>query len=182
MVPHRVKRPLKILRRRRPGGVRPVDPQVQPAFPSVSSWFQAAGQSIHDRGLFVGCPLDLFELTARDPLCVALMEGLNRSSSVLEVGCGCLRVGYWFIQFLDSGRYCGIEPAAPMLQAGREIILGPLDAEKSPRFSTKRPVPVRRVRQPFDFVMAFSIWSHASKVQVEKMLDAFTASGNPGTS
>ncbi len=149
-------------------------------FRALCSWYQAAGEKIHDRGIFVGCPVELFELTSRDPICVALMEGLRPGSSVLEVGCGCLRTGYWFIRFLERGRYCGIEPNEMMLAAGRQTILGALADEKHPRFSTNDRFEFGEFETRFDFVVAFSIWSHAAKVQIETMLDEFKRTANPG--
>jgi len=146
----------------------------------LPTWFLEAGLAIHRRGIFVGCPLDCFELTARDPLCLALMEGLNRDSAVLEVGCGCLRVGYWFIDYLNPGKYCGIEPNARMLDAGRELILGDLAVAKQPRFSLSEDFDFGVFGTAFDYVIAFSIWSHASKEQILAMLDAFRRVSRPG--
>ena len=143
-------------------------------------WFQEAGHRIHASLEFVGCPLEVFEATARDPLCVALMAGLKRDSAVLEIGCGCLRVGYWFISYLNPGRYCGIEPNARMLDAGRELILGDLASEKRPRFSHNDDFDFRVFETIFDFVIAFSIWSHASKPQISRMLDSFRETARPG--
>jgi len=130
--------------------------------------------------VFVGCPLEFFETTARDPLCVALMAGLRRDSAVLEVGCGCLRVGYWFIGYLDAGKYCGIEPNIKMLDAGRELILGDLAGEKKPCFSHNDDFDFGVFATSFDFVIAYSIWSHASKPQIARMLDAFREMARPG--
>lgn len=144
------------------------------------SWFQEAGEAINDRGLFVGCPLELFELTARDPFCVALMEGMTRDWSVLEVGCGCLRVGYWFVQYLEAGRYFGLEPNVAMLDAGRTLILGSLETQKRPRFGTNDRFDFTEFGTQFDLVVAYSIWTHASKPQIEQMLDGFQAAAKPG--
>lgn len=143
-----------------------------------TSWFQKAGRSIHDSGIFVGCPIDRFEETARDPLHLARQEGLTVDSNVLEVGCGCLRVGYWFIQYLQKSRYCGIEPNVKMLQAGRKHILGYLESEKAPQLETNDDFDFGVFGRKFDFVIAFSIWSHASKKQISRMLQQFAAGGN----
>jgi SAM-dependent methyltransferase len=155
---------------------------AQPVFPPYDgrSWFQAAGEAVNARGEFVGCPLELFELTARDAFCVALMQGMRRDSSVLEIGCGCLRVGYWFVKYLDEGRYCGVEPNRSMLDAGRELILGDLDRSKRPRFDCGDRFDFRTFATGFDMVVAYSIWTHASKPQISSMLDGFLAVANPG--
>jgi hypothetical protein len=44
---------------------------------------------------------------------------------VLDLGCGCLRGGYWLIHLLEPGCYCGIEPNQVMLAAGIEHLLEP---------------------------------------------------------
>jgi hypothetical protein len=108
------------------------------------------------------------------------MEGLNRDSSVLEVGCGCLRVGYWFINYLSPGGYCGIEPNERMLAAGRELILDDAARAKQPLFSLDEDFTFGTFGRRFDFVIAFSVWSHASKEQIGRMLDAFRATARPG--
>jgi SAM-dependent methyltransferase len=179
-LPQRLRSSVKVFLRGETGLTPAARSRVETRFPPIFSWYQTAGQKIHDRGTFVGCPLELFELTARDPLCVALMEGLNPDSSVLEVGCGCLRVGYWFIQFLNAGRYCGIEPNEQMLAAGRDVLLGTMDAEKQPRFDTNDRFDFGAFGTTFDFVIAFSIWTHASKSQISTMLDQFKRTANPG--
>lgn len=148
--------------------------------PARMSWFQRAGWQIDSRGLFIGCPLEVFEHTAKDLFCLALMEGMARDSSVLEIGCGCLRTGYWFVQYLDEERYFGIEPNAKMLDAGRDLLLGALEAQKSPQFSHNEDFNFGVFGRTFDFVIAFSIWSHASKRQIETMLDQFKRTANPG--
>ena len=159
----------------------PAGPELAKShFPPIFSWFQTAGHAINDRGIFVGCPLALFELTARDPICLALMEGLKPDSSVLEIGCGCLRVGYWFVQFLNAGRYCGVEPNTRMLDAGRELLLGPMEGAKQPRFSHNDQFQFGEFQTTFDYVIAFSIWTHAPKIHVAKMLDEFQKVANPG--
>jgi hypothetical protein len=148
--------------------------------PAHMSWFQRAGWQIDSRGLFIGCPLDVFEHTAKDLFCLALMEGMARDALVLEIGCGCLRTGYWFVQYLNEERYFGIEPNAKMLDAGRELLLGRLEAEKSPQFSNNEDFDFGVFGRTFDFVVAYSIWSHASKRQIETMLDQFKRTANSG--
>ena len=134
------------------------------------SWFQKAGEAINAQDLFVGCPVPEFEVTSQVPYQLAIKHGLQPHSRVLEIGCGCLRVGYWFIDFLDKGGYSGIEPNIPMLDAGKELILGNLESEKRPNFSHNDRFDFGGT---FDFVIAFSIWSHASRKQIKQMLHQF---------
>ena len=147
--------------------------------PVESSWFQEAGRQINARGIFVGCPLEAFEYSSRDPLCLALMEGLTPDSTVLEVGCGCLRVGYWFVRYLNAGKYFALEPNQRMLEAGRELILRQMEAEKRPVFSLGDDFDFEVFATGFDFVIVFSIWTHASKAQIARMLDQFGSTARP---
>lgn len=101
-------------------------------------------------------------------------------SKILDVGCGCLRAGYWLIRLLDSGCYFGIEPHAKMLQAGIDHCLTPaLQELKRPRFDTNDRFDFSIFGVKFDVVLARSIWSHASKNQIKAMLDSFAQHANP---
>ena len=59
-------------------------------------------------GIFLGGPAELFETAGRKMLITLLSEGLTPTSKVLDIGCGCLRAGYWLIHFMDRGCYFGI--------------------------------------------------------------------------
>ena len=137
-------------------------------------------ESLQQRGealsgaVFVGGPVHDFEGVGRLQLITALREGLNPWSKLVDIGCGCLRGGYWFVHFLDKGCYCGIEPNREMLDQGIARILEPgLVDEKAPRFDHNADFDTSVFREKFDFFVARSVWTHASKRQIQAMLDAF---------
>jgi hypothetical protein len=133
-------------------------------------------QRLAAAGIFLGGPPELFETGGRLQLVALLKEGLNPSSKALDIGCGCLRGGYWVIHFLDAGCYCGIEPNRAMLEAGIETILEPGLVElKRPRFACRSDFDLSQFGETFDYMIARSIWSHASKGQIATMLDGFAA-------
>ncbi len=82
-------------------------------------------RELQARGIFLGGPPSRFEIAGRKLLMTLLSEGLVPSSRVLDIGCGCLRGGYWLIHFLDEGRYFGIEPNTTMVEAGMSVLLEP---------------------------------------------------------
>lgn len=134
-----------------------------------------------EKEAFLGGPLHLFETAGRIQLQILLKEGLYPESKVLDIGCGCLRGGYWLIHFLDPGRYFGIEPDRRMLEAGRQSILEPgLMDLKRPRFDDNPEFDFSVFGERFDFFMARSIWTHASKNQIRAMLDGFIRHSEPG--
>ena len=96
-----------------------------------------------------------------------IREGWYPSSKVLDIGCGCLRGGYWLIRFLDHACYFGIEPHREMLHKGIETLLEPgLLENKQPRFDMNDRFDFSVFGAPFDCVLAHSVCSHASKAQI----------------
>ncbi|HEV7220549.1 MAG: class I SAM-dependent methyltransferase [Terriglobales bacterium] len=141
---------------------------------------QHIGEKIHQQGIFTGGPVEFFDQAGRLQLYTLVREGLSPYSKILDVGCGCLRSGYWLVRLLDPGCYFGIEPNQPMLQAGIEHCLTPeLLALKRPRFDSNDRFDFSVFETTFDVVVARSIWSHTSKEQIQVMLDHFVERTNP---
>lgn len=129
----------------------------------------------------LGGPIAEFEAVGRLQLEVLVHEGLYPHSKVLDVGCGALRGGYWLMHFLDPGCYYGIEPYREMLAAGLEHLVGPdTVARKRPTFDDNTDFDLSVFGVRFDFVIARSIWTHATMGQIERMLDSFTQVAAPG--
>src|SRR5436309_11952908 len=123
---------------------------------------------------FLGVPLDGFAATGKKQLDALVTLGLKSDSKLLDIGCGCLRGGYWLIHFLAPGRYFGIEPHRKRVELGLRYLIEPdVLVEKRPRFDANDAFDTSVFRERFDFVLASSIWSHASKPPIERMLDGF---------
>jgi glycosyl transferase family 4 len=132
-------------------------------------------------GGFLGVPLDGFEEEGRLQLATLLQLGLRPQSKLLDIGCGCLRGGYWLIHFLDAGCYCGIEPHRRRLELGLSLLLEPGVADaRRPRFDSNPDFDSAVFGERFDVFLARSIWTHASKAQIQRMLDGFQRDGAPG--
>lgn len=135
---------------------------------------QARAEEMISRHGFLGVPLDTFEQAGREQMIALLGEGLNPESKVLEIGCGCLRIAYWLVRFLDPGCYHGIEPASQRVEYGLRYLFTPEElALKEPRFDFNSRFDSSVFGERFDFFLARSIWTHASKVQIEATLDSF---------
>jgi len=129
---------------------------------------------------WLGGPPRVFEAVGRMGFTVLLEQGLRPSSRVLDVGCGALRLGYWLMRFLEPGGYHGIEPQQDMLRVGLEQIVEPEIVERArARFSDNDEFDFSVFDTDFDFVVARSIWSHASKPQISAMLASFAATASP---
>ena len=129
---------------------------------------------------FLGVPARDFARGGREQLAILLNAGLNPDSKVVDLGCGVLRAGYWLIHFLDADGYCGIEPHARRLAIGTERVLEPALIEaKRPRFDSNAAFDTSVFGERFDFFLAYSIWTHASRRQVGQTLDAFVRDATP---
>jgi len=132
-------------------------------------------------GIFLGGPAELFETAGQKLLMTLLSEGLKPYCKTLDIGCGCLRGGYWLIHFLDKGCYFGIEPNIEMLEAGRKILLEREQTDlKKPQFDHNADFDFTVFGEKFDYFVARSIWTHASKQQIQTMLDGFVSTANSG--
>jgi hypothetical protein len=130
---------------------------------------------------FLGVPVNDFAKGGREQLGYLLNAGLELDSKVVDIGCGVLRAGYWLIHFLDPGCYYGIEPHAGRLEMGVGTILEPEVLEaKRPRFDTNPRFDTSVFGEKFDFFLAYSIWTHASKPQIQTMLDGFLRDAKEG--
>lgn len=119
---------------------------------------QVKAETILGSRKFVGVPVTNFESAGREQLLYLLRAGLNPDSKVVDVGCGVLRAGYWLIQFLDAGCYCGIEPHRDRLEIGRNLILTPEALKlKHPRFDSNANFDASAFQEKFDFFLAYSI-------------------------
>jgi hypothetical protein len=127
-----------------------------------------------DPDTFFGVPIPGFDRAGRAQLILLLMAGLQPASKVLDLGCGVLRAGYWIVHFLEPGCYHGIEPHDGRLRTGLDRILtSDTVSAKRPRLATNAEFDTSVFGEKFDFFVAYSIWTHASKRQIETMLDGF---------
>jgi SAM-dependent methyltransferase len=88
--------------------------------------------------------------------------GMRQHHSVLDVGCGSLRVGRLLIPYLNRGRYSGFEPNQWLVDEGiaRECGADQI-AIKQPHFIFESDPSRLDPSIRFDFALAQSIFSHA---------------------
>lgn len=98
--------------------------------------------------------------------------GLREHHVLLDIGCGSLRAGKLFIPYLLPGNYYGIEPEQWLLNDGICYEIGQSQiALKRPVFSHDRSFTLSAFHRQFDYVIAQSIFSHASEAQIRQCLD-----------
>ncbi|MEK7882198.1 class I SAM-dependent methyltransferase [Methyloversatilis sp. NSM2] len=122
---------------------------------------------------FVGPP-GRYDLMGAAQFRLLTTLGLRETHRVLDFGCGSLRAGRMLLSYLQQGGYYGVEPNQWLLDDAVERQLGgDILRVKQPRFSTNADFTVPFRDQPFDFVLAQSIFSHTGRALVRKLLGEF---------
>ena len=118
----------------------------------------------------VGIP-HYFDPIGRSQFELLKLLGLAPHHYVLDLGCGSLAAGKHLIPYLAPGHYCGIEPNSWLIEDGIAYELGKRWVNRRrPRFSHTDQFELTVFGQPFDFLLAHSVFSHASQAQVAKTL------------
>jgi SAM-dependent methyltransferase len=100
-------------------------------------------------------------------------NGCRPQHNVLEIGCGCLVAWRPILQFLEPGRYVGIEPNEWLIEAALEGLpdIGALIGEKHPIFLSNSDFDAREAGVIFDFVISHSVLSHAAHWQCPQFFE-----------
>lgn len=109
---------------------------------------------------------------------LGLLKGLGMKPEhrLLDFACGSLRVGRWFIPYLDRDRYFGIDKNLWLVEMARlEEIPAEVWEEKRPRFSDEAGFNAA-VFEPemFDFVLAHAVMMHSCHRQIRALLQSLS--------
>ena len=89
----------------------------------------------------------------------------------------------WLIPLLDTRHYCGVEPNRGMVERGLRDYLDPaVVALREPRFSFNDEFDLSEFDTEFTHMLLRSVWTHATKPQIEQCLDAFAKWATPDES
>jgi len=89
-----------------------------------------------------------------------LKMGLNPHHKLLDIGCGSLRGGVHFVNYLESGRYHGTDINNSLIEAGKEELrLAGLEHKKA-RLLVDDSFALHRFGEQFDFMVSISVFTH----------------------
>ena len=109
---------------------------------------------------YVGPPED-YDLVAAMTFNLLTTLGLRQNHTLLDVGCGSLRIGRLLIPYLNAGNYVGIEPNRWLIDEGISCETGRDQIEiKHARFYHASSTAGLPPNETFDFAVAQSIFSH----------------------
>jgi SAM-dependent methyltransferase len=126
---------------------------------------------------YVGPPED-YDLIAAMTFNLLTTLGLRQHHSLLDIGCGSLRIGRLLIPYLNRGKYFGLEPHQWLVQAGIKHELGEevVQIKRPTFFFSDSHDTVARAKVSFDFALAQSIFSHCGLDLINGWLAAVSRS------
>lgn len=90
-------------------------------------------------------------------------QGLKPEHKFLDIGCGSLRGGIYFIRFLNEGNYFGVDKEKWLLDAGINIEMPRVGLEnKKVTLVEMDDFNFSRLGVKFDFALAQSVFTHIS--------------------
>ncbi len=101
-------------------------------------------------------------------------HGLNPDHKMLDIGCGSLRGGLYFIDYLEQGNYTGFDLSSEVIKAGQRKIEERGIAHKSPNLYVNTPRNLKfdfLESGKFDFLLAQSVFSHLKPEHIEECFD-----------
>lgn len=97
--------------------------------------------------------------------------GLQEHHYLLDIGCGPLKSGRLLMIYLLPGHYFGIDPDMDVVQEALDTELGVETASiRQPAFDDNSDFNLGVFDQKFDFLLAKSIFTHASPLQITKCM------------
>lgn len=97
-------------------------------------------------------------------------EGLGPEDTLLDIGCGSLRAGRYFIDYLRAGNYTGMDISERAIEAGKSIVGAETLREKTPTFVVNGDFRFEEFDEPFDYIISHSVFAHLPEEDVRECL------------
>ncbi|MFJ3982928.1 class I SAM-dependent methyltransferase [Streptomyces fungicidicus] len=98
-----------------------------------------------------------------------LGHGLSPEHRMLEIGCGNLRAGRLFIDYLEPGHYYGVDISPDILVAAQDTLTAEGLQDRLPVLTPVRDLTLRFLPEAhFDVVHAHSVFSHSPLPVIEE--------------
>ncbi len=96
-------------------------------------------------------------------------EGLQPQHRLLDIGCGSLRGGLWFIRYLETGNYYGIDISPNILEAGKRFLIEAGLESRQPQLKVNSNLQFDELSGiTFDYIIAQSVFTHMPEEDIEE--------------
>jgi ubiquinone/menaquinone biosynthesis C-methylase UbiE len=108
-------------------------------------------------------------------------QGLKPNHVLLDIACGSLRAGRFFISYLEPGNYLGIDKHSELIEAGKAKEVNPdVLKEHRPEFVVSDCFEFEKFSKQPDFCIAQSLFTHLDKQDIELCFDKLGSFVRPG--
>jgi len=110
----------------------------------------------------------------------ALKElGLRPEDTLLDIGCGAMRLGFMAVEYLDEDNYCGIDAYAPYINIG-QALARKVGLSKRYDIRLNAGFDFAQFGRTFSWANAQSVFTHLSEAQIESCMANLAAVMQPG--
>lgn len=97
------------------------------------------------------------------------LHGLQPTHTLLDIGCGSLRGGLHFIEYLNTGNYTGMEISSELLRVGKTFLKDKNLEKKLPNLLLTTDLKFNEFEKKFDYLNAQSVLSHMPVEDITEM-------------
>ncbi len=145
----------------------------------VLSLYMARRQKLHaeeERLQAMVGPPGLFKESRDFQLEFMLKRGLNPESTLLDIGCGPLRGGILFIDYLNSGKYSGVDIRQEVIQEGLDQISKNDLSSKDANVRTSNTFGLEELEaRSYDFIWCFQLFYHLDDDLIDACMKSISA-------
>lgn len=119
-------------------------------------------------------PAELFEEVGEWQYALLKNKGLNQSDYLLDIGCGVLRGGIHFIDYLDQGHYYGMDVSLDTIKKGEGYLERYGLCDKNPTLINNNDLKFgndKLKNMKFDYILAQSVFTHLPRREIKECLD-----------
>jgi cyclopropane fatty-acyl-phospholipid synthase-like methyltransferase len=89
-----------------------------------------------------------------------IKSGLKPNHKLLDIGCGCLRGGLYYLKYLDAGNYFGLDINHSLIGAGKIEVDEAGLSYKKPKLIVDDAFLISKFGTKFDFMVSVSLFTH----------------------
>lgn len=97
-------------------------------------------------------------------------RGLKPEHFLLDLGCGSLRAGRYFIDYLEPGHYTGMDISPEAIEEGKRLIDDDLLAENQPQLLINNDLQFKEFEpdETHDYIISQSVFTHLPLSEIEE--------------
>lgn len=96
--------------------------------------------------------------------------GLEPDDKLLDLGCGSLRGGEYYIDYLNRGNYTGMDISREAIEGGKDLIDDRLLQKKDPSFYVNEDLTFKEDPGIHDYIIAQSVFTHLPADEIRECL------------